>query len=60
MSLCFRPEKLSHHRRVTRVTKIFVNVTDKIEKSGELGIADSFGMALFAFRDFVQERQDLI
>ena len=35
-------------------------VSDEIEKRGKLGIADLFGLALFAFGDFVQERQDII
>jgi len=61
MSLCFCPERLSHHWRVTGITEIIVNVAlDEIEKRGELGIADFFGLALFAFGDFVQKRQDVI
>jgi len=61
VSRCFRPEKFPHHRRVTGITEILINVvTDEIEKSGELGIADLFGLALFPFGDFIQKSQDVI
>ena len=61
MSRCFCPEKFSHHRRVAGISEIIVNaVADKIEKRGELGIADFFGLALFPFGDFIQESQNVI
>jgi len=61
MSCGFGPEKFPHHWRVTGISEIIVNaVADKIEKRGELGIADLFGLALFPFGDLIQESQDVI
>jgi len=61
MGRCFLPEKFPHHGRVTKIAKIIVNVvSDEIEKCGELGIADFFGLTFFAFGDFVQKSQDVI
>ena len=51
MSSGFPLENLPHHGCVTKITEIIVNiVADKIEKRGELGIADFFWFGSFSLQ----------